>query len=102
MDLLDIQTPVREAAGIEASENPTQRLVDICLHVGAEVYLSGAGGQSYLEMERFDAAGIRVEFQQFDHPAYPQLYGPFEPYMSAADLLFNVGPGSLSVLAGGG
>lgn len=91
LERFGIRTPVREAAEIGASDHPTQRLVDICSHLGAEVYLSGAGGQSYLELERFEEAGIRVEFQDFTHPEYPQLYGAFEPYMSAIDLLLNAG-----------
>jgi len=32
---------------------------------------------------------------------YPQLHGPFLPFMTAIDLLFNVGPDSLAVVRAG-
>ncbi len=56
----------------ELSQDPTQRLVDICLRVGADTYLSGAGGHTYLEPAEFEKAGIKLEFQDFRHPVYPQ------------------------------
>jgi len=77
----------------EFSTNPTQRLVDICRHFGAETYLSGAGGHDYLETQRFDEAGITLEFQEFLHPDYPQWYNSercgFMSHLSAVDAVFN-------------
>jgi len=32
-----------------------------------------------------------IEWQEFDHPIYPQLYGDFVPMLSAIDMLFNCG-----------
>ncbi len=40
---------------------------------------------------KYDRAGIKVEYQDYQHPEYPQLHGAFEPRMGALDLLFNVG-----------
>jgi hypothetical protein len=100
MKHLGIQTAIYNSADIAASDHPTQRLVDICSHLGADVYLSGAGGRSYLELTRFEEAEIRVEFQEFEHPVYPQLFGPFEPNLSAVDLLFNCGSRAAGILGG--
>ncbi|MCP4267745.1 MAG: WbqC family protein, partial [Candidatus Brocadiaceae bacterium] len=44
--------------------------------------------------------GIEIIFQDFKHPEYNQLFGNFEPYMSAIDLLFNCGDNSLKILRG--
>ena len=41
--------------------------------------------------ELFDKEGIEVIFHDFKHPVYNQLFGDFEPYLSAIDLLFNCG-----------
>lgn len=101
MARLDIRTPVRAASEWDLGDDPTGRLVAICRHVGAETYLSGAGGRDYLDLARFRDAGIRVVFQDFAHPEYPQQFGAFEPYMSAVDLLFNCGPDSLDVIRSG-
>jgi hypothetical protein len=72
--------------GSEASET----LANIARAVGADVYLSGDGGKGYLEMAPFSNS-VRVEFQNYEHPVYPQRYPGFKPYMSAIDALFNTG-----------
>lgn len=41
----------------------TDRLVEICRAVGATTYLAGRSGASYMELEKFAAAGITVEHQ---------------------------------------
>ncbi len=69
----------------------SERLVDICRHFGASRYVSGDAAQSYLDVPLFEREGIRVEWQQYAHPTYPQLHGDFVPYLSALDLLLNCG-----------
>ncbi len=54
-----------------------------------------------MNLDEFAKEGIKVIFQDYKYPNYPQLYGSFEPYMSAVDLLFNCGPESLSILKKG-
>ena len=51
-----------------------------------------------MDLDVFRAREIQVIFQHFNHPIYPQPYGPFEPNLSALDLLFNCGPDSLTIL----
>ena len=98
---LGIDTPVRWASDLEADEEPTQRLIDLCHAVGADVYLAGADGRQYMDLERFTGAGIEVTFQHYRHPSYDQLFGPFETHMSALDLTLNCGPDSLEILRQG-
>ena len=83
------------------SEEPTQRLVDICRQVGADSYLSGVDGARYMEMERFADAGIEVIFQEYEPPTYPQLFGEFVSHLSALDLVLNCGEESGPILRGG-
>jgi hypothetical protein len=78
----------------------SERLVRICQRFGANVYLSGAAAQSYLDVPLFEQHGIHVEWQQFTHPVYPQLHGAFVPFLSAIDLLLNCGNGARAVLLG--
>jgi hypothetical protein len=77
------------------SQDRTGRLVDICRHLGADTYLSGAQAQCYLDVSCFEAAGIAVEFQTYEHPVYPQVScgDAFVSHMSAIDGLFNCGGG---------
>ena len=80
------------------SDNPSQRLVDICKSVGATHYLTGGKAKEYLEESRFHESGIVLEYQNYHHPNYHQLWGEFVPYLSVIDLLFNEGNRSLKIL----
>ncbi|MBW2619625.1 MAG: WbqC family protein, partial [Deltaproteobacteria bacterium] len=51
------------------------------------VYLTGTGSRDYLDGEMFESAGIELRWQEFEHPSYPQLHGPFEPMLSVLDYL---------------
>jgi hypothetical protein len=79
----------------------SERLLSICRYLGATRYLSGSAAKDYLDVGLFADAGIGVVWQDYSHPIYPQLHNPFVPFMSALDLLLNVGPGSLAVVAKG-
>jgi hypothetical protein len=93
-----ITTPVRLASEMDLREEPTERLIDICQTVGATHYLAGAGAQAYLDVGRFEASGVELEIQEFQHPVYSQCYEPFIPGMSAMDLLLNCGSDALTCL----
>ena len=81
-------------------DEPSERLAAICKSLGADTYLSGAGGREYLNLKPFHNKEITVIFQEFKHPVYPQLYGDFVPHLSLLDLLFNCGPDSLNIMEG--
>lgn len=93
-----ITTPIRGASEWTAREEPTDRLVDLCRAVGATHYLAGPGADGYMDKPRFEESGVRLEMQAFHHPVYRQVYEPFEPNLSAIDLLFLQGPGALMTL----
>lgn len=97
---LGIATEIRSSSEMSPRPHPTLRLVDLCLELGADTYLSGAGGD-YLERGAFDESGIGLRFQHFAHPSYDQLHGQFEPAMSVIDLLMNCGDDSLSIIRSG-
>jgi hypothetical protein len=98
-----IDTPTRlasELSGAEASDR-TDRLVALCRAVGADTYLAGQDGPSYMDVSRFTEAGIAVRLQAYVHPVYAQRHGDFVPGLSGLDLLLNAGPEALAVLRGG-
>lgn len=96
-----INTPVRMASEWDARVDPTERLIDLCRAVGADGYLSGPGGEQYLDRPRFKEAGFQLEIQLFEHPVYQQVYDPFVPSLSAVDLLFCCGPEAVERLREG-
>lgn len=93
-----ITTPVYRAADYAAREEPTDRLIDLCRAVGATAYLAGPGAEHYMDMPRFESSGVRLEIHAFTHPMYRQVYEPFEPNLSALDLLLMQGPEALTTL----
>ena len=93
-----ITTPVRCASEWTVRDEPTDRLVDLCCAVGASRYLAGPGAEGYMDKPRFEASGVRLEIQAFQHPTYRQMYEPFEPNLSAIDLLLMQGPDALAAL----
>jgi hypothetical protein len=76
----------------------SERLLRICQHFQADHYLSGNAAKDYLDVASFEKQGIRVSFQEYSHPVYPQLHGEFVSHLSAIDVLCNCGEKSLEVL----
>jgi hypothetical protein len=99
MGLLGLERDLVLASTLEVrTSDPTLRLVQICQAIGGDTYLSGRDGKQYMDLLMFRARHIHILFQDFRHPIYPQIYGPFESNLSVIDLLFNCGPASLDVI----
>jgi len=75
------------------------KLIEICKIFKADIFYEGAAGRDYIDENIFLNEGIKIEYQDYKHPEYSQLYGKFIPYLSVIDLLFNHGENSLSILA---
>jgi len=95
---LNIKTKIEIASDFGISGKGDELLINICKKFGADIYFSGRGGQKYQDEEKFKAAGIKLEYTDFIHPVYPQLWGDFIPGLSVIDLLFNCGNDSSNVL----
>lgn len=104
LEQLGIDTPLYYESEIGTSNQGTERIIQICKKLKADIYLSGIGGKNYLKEEQFPQAGIKLEYQNFIHPVYHQQYmqeeDSFLRYMSIIDLLFNEGPESIRILRG--
>jgi hypothetical protein len=94
----DIAIPISRASeyGINATSNT--RLLALVQAKNGDVYLTGTGSRDYLDEEMFRSAGVRVIWQDFRHPVYPQLHGDFVPMLSCLDVLFNCGHDAARVL----
>ena len=101
---LNIEIPLYYESEIGTCSKATDRIIEICKKVKADTYLSGIGGKAYLEEAKFAQAGIKLDYQDYNHLPYHQLYthrvSPFLPNMSAIDLLFNEGRRSMNILRG--
>lgn len=91
MSLFDLKIESRFASELNPKGKNNELLVDILQKVGATHYLSGMGAKDYYDPLPFNKAGIKVLWQDFNHPVYLQLFGDFIPFISSIDLLFNCG-----------
>ncbi len=97
---LGIQTPMRfvSEVKIDLPEGKNEKLIRLCREVGATEFYEPKGGEGYIDPVQFEQAGIRLTFQDYAHPVYPQLHGEFVSQLSTLDLLFNCGPASAEIL----
>ena len=95
---MGIETPLLRSSEMKPGGEKTERLVSMCRELGATHYLSGESGSNYIAEEDFSSQGIALEYQNYEHPVYPQRYTGFVPHLSAIDLLFNCGEQSLGIL----
>jgi hypothetical protein len=69
------------------------RLMDLLVKVGTDLYVSGPSARDYMDTERVAALGIELVYKSYNgYPEYPQRFPPFDHAVSILDLLFNVGP----------
>lgn len=90
-EVFGIKTQMVRASEHNFDGRKSDLVLDMCEKLGASEYVFGPMGRAYVDLPAFEEAGIKVEFQSYEHPHYPQLHGSFAPAMGAIDLLFNVG-----------
>ncbi len=85
-------TRFMRSSELQVSGQKTDRLIDLLTQVGATHYISGPSASSYIEEEKFQKAGITLEYMVYNYPEYPQLYPPYDPFVTVLDLLLMAGP----------
>jgi hypothetical protein len=75
------------------------RLIEICKKTEIDYFYDGAAAEAFIDLKQFNKEGIKIEFQNYIHSEYKQLFEPFIPYMSIIDLLFNYGKSSLNYIS---
>ena len=91
---------------VSASEIPfelgkkNEMIINIMKYLNGDIYLSGNGARKYIDEPLFESHDIKLEFSEFIHPVYPQLWNDFIPNLSIIDLLFNCGFESYKYILG--
>lgn len=99
-DAFDVRPAiVLRSSGLPVGGASSERVLALNVALGADAYVSGHGGRAYLDHAAFRVAGIDVRYMDYQKRPYPQLHGPFTPYVSALDLLANLGPGGCTQIA---
>lgn len=102
--ILGISCDVKRSSELDIrSDDRQMRLIEICKMLNGNLFYEGKSGQRYMDKELFELHGITVQFQDYIHPFYSQLWSKeqgFISHLSSIDLLFNHGPDSLLILTG--
>jgi hypothetical protein len=89
LDAFEVGTPLVRSSSMQSRSSKSQLVLDLCLELGADAYLSGPFGRDYLDLAAFERAGVRVEFHDYAHPIYEQFHPGFHSHLSALDLLLT-------------
>ena len=96
---LNIKTKIVIESELDVSGPPTERLVMVCKKLGADTYISGIGGKTYLDEKLFEKNKIILKYQNYNPIRYHQhMAKSFIPNLSILDLLANVGSESGKLL----
>ena len=68
-----------------------ERVIDICNKLGCDYFINGPTAKGFMDEEKFKIANIILDYKVYDYIEYPQLYPPFNHYVSVLDVLFNCG-----------
>lgn len=98
LETLGIEVDFRDASDYNFEGSKDELVLDMCKKLGADIYMFGELGKDYADMETFEREGIKIIYQSYKHPVYPQLHGDFISHLSILDLLFNCGERSLDIL----
>ncbi|MEM7058116.1 MAG: WbqC family protein [Pseudomonadota bacterium] len=89
-----IETTLAESTEVpRVSQNPSERLIEICKGMDATDYVSGPAAKAYIDRDRFAAEGIALHYADYSgYPEYSQASTEFIHGVSAIDLLMQTGP----------
>lgn len=91
--ILGIHTSIRRSREFELKGSRSEKLLNLCIDLGATDYYSGPRAKDYLEVSLFEKENINVHWLDYSNYAeYRQLYGQFEHRVTILDLIFNEGP----------
>lgn len=95
LEMYEIEIPSIRSSELKYSGHKGDLVLDICLKVNSDIYLSGRGAKDYLDSEmikRFQENHIHIVWHTFEHPVYTQSKNhPFLSGLSSLDLLFFEG-----------
>jgi len=91
-NFLKIETDIIDSTTLNLAGDKNERLIEAVKKLNGTHYISGPSAKSYLDVKKFEAESIQVEWVDYNgYPEYSQLYGDFKHNVSILDLIFNEG-----------
>jgi len=98
-EILLIDTKIIDSADLCLTGDRNSKLIDACIKLNANAYISGPSASCYLDTALFKSNNINVNWMDYSgYLEYPQRFGSFIGNVSILDLIFNVGPNSKNYL----
>jgi hypothetical protein len=99
-DAFGIRTRLVRSSELNVPGAKSELILNLCRAVGADSLLAGLGGsRQYLDRGEFARHGVRILYQEFEHPQYRQCgEAAFIKGLSSLDMLLNCGPASAGAL----
>ena len=100
-EYMSLKSKIIFSSTIDINGKKDERLLAVCQYLNADKYLSGNAAKQYIREELFVNNGITLEWHNYVHPYYNQLWlkkNGFFSHLSIVDLLFNHGHESLDIL----
>lgn len=95
---LELKTNIVISSNLDLNKSQkvfgVEKILTIVKNLGGTEYISGngKGAVRYVNPEVFIREGIKLTFQEYNHPEYKQIYPDFIKNLSVLDLIFNCGP----------
>jgi len=90
-EYFNLNTTFLISSTLGTTTHSSAKLLDICLLLNANIYITGHGAKNYLDHELFEQNQIQVEYMDYERSPYQQLHGAFDPHVSILDLIANHG-----------
>jgi hypothetical protein len=96
-EIFQVKAKVVVASELNFLEKKSDLILEHATHFEADIVVTGMHGKDYIQTEDFKKKGVKVVFQDYQHPVYPQRFEGFVPRLTCLDLLFNCGPESVEI-----
>ena len=82
----------RRSSQLQVEGSSNELLCALTLATGGDTYMCGGGASGYQDESVFKTSGVKLHFQNFQHPKYSQRrQQTFVPGLSIIDALMNLG-----------
>ena len=98
---MGIRREIIISSSLKTDGRREDKIIEVCKALKADELYDSKAAASFLDVQEFREHGIRLLFQNYNHPVYAQLHSPFVPFMSSLDLLFNHGAQSSEIILSG-
>ena len=89
---LQIETPMHWSSSWPSNSTKSERLLELCMHLQADRYISGPAAKAYLDETLFAQNGITVSYFDYSgYVEYPQLWSHFDHHVTILDVILNTG-----------